>query len=69
VGDVNHGRGDINRHYRAAYGLHRLALHAHALAFDHPVSGARVEVTAPMPDDLGLPLDRLGLPRVPPDGC
>jgi len=63
VGDVNYGSGEINRHYRAAYDLHRLALHAHALAFDHPVSGARVAVAAPMPDDLGLALDRLGLPR------
>jgi tRNA pseudouridine65 synthase len=63
VGDVNYGRGEINRRYRAEYGLHRLALHAHELAFDHPVTQARVAVTAPMPDDLGLPLERLALPR------
>jgi tRNA pseudouridine65 synthase len=63
VGDVNYGRGDINRHYRARYDLHRLALHAHALAFDHPISGARIAITAPMPDDMGLALERLGLPR------
>ena len=67
MGDVNYGSGEINRHYRAAYDLHRLALHAHAVAFDHPVSGARVEITAPMPDDLGLALDRLALPRAPTD--
>ena len=63
VGDVNYGRGEINRRYRAEYGLHRLALHAHAIAFEHPVTRATVAVTAPMPDDLGLPLDRLALPR------
>jgi tRNA pseudouridine65 synthase len=63
VGDVNYGRGEINRRYRAEYGLHRLALHAHAMAFQHPVTGAAVAVTAPMPDDLGLPLARLALPR------
>jgi tRNA pseudouridine65 synthase len=63
VGDVNYGRGEINRRYRAEYGLHRLALHAQELAFEHPVTGARVAVTAPMPDDLGLPLERLALPR------
>jgi tRNA pseudouridine65 synthase len=63
VGDVNYGSGPINRHYRATYDLRRLALHAHAIAFDHPVSGARVAITAPMPDDLGLALERLGLPR------
>jgi tRNA pseudouridine65 synthase len=62
IGDVNYGSGEINRHYRAAYGLHRLALHAHVLGFDHPVTGARVVVRAPMPDDLALPLATLGLP-------
>ena len=63
VGDVNYGRGEINRRYRAEYGLHRLALHALDIAFAHPVTGARVAVTASMPDDLGLALERLALPR------
>ena len=63
VGDVNYGRGEINRRYRAEYGLHRLALHAHAIAFEHPVTRAPVAVTAPMPDDLAVPLERLALPR------
>jgi tRNA pseudouridine65 synthase len=65
VGDVNYGSGEINRHYRATYDLRRLALHAYAIAFDHPVSGARLAITAPMPDDMGLALERLGLPRGP----
>jgi tRNA pseudouridine65 synthase len=63
VGDVTYGDGKINRHYRATYGLFRLALHAHALAFDHPATGARIEVHAPVPDDLGPALEALGLPR------
>jgi tRNA pseudouridine65 synthase len=63
VGDVNYGRGEINRRYRAEYGLHRLALHAQEIAFEHPVTGARLAVTALMPDDMGLALERLGLPR------
>jgi tRNA pseudouridine65 synthase len=67
VGDVNYGSGEINRHYRAAHDLRRLALHAHAIAFDHPVSGTRVAITAPMPDDLGRALERLALPRRPED--
>lgn len=62
VGDVNYGSGEVNRHYRAVYNLHRLALHAHHLAFDHPVTGARIVVRAPMGDDLALPLAALGLP-------
>jgi tRNA pseudouridine65 synthase len=63
VGDVNYGSGEINRHYRAQYGLHRLALHAHGLAFWHPVSGTRIVISAPMPNDLSDVLDALGLPR------
>jgi tRNA pseudouridine65 synthase len=61
VGDVKHGSGAINRHYRAEYGLHRLALHAHRLAFRHPVTRAPVDLTAPVPDDLAAPLAKLGL--------
>jgi tRNA pseudouridine65 synthase len=70
VGDVSHGSGPINRHYRATYNLHRLALHASLLAFEHPVTGARIEVIAPIPDDLGDVLTVLGLPRsVTPGEC
>jgi tRNA pseudouridine65 synthase len=63
IGDVNYGSGALNRHYRATYQLHRLALHAHYLAFTHPTSGERIVIRAPMPDDLGEPLTLLGLPR------
>jgi tRNA pseudouridine65 synthase len=62
IGDVNHGSGVINRHYRSTYGLHRLALHAHRLSFSHPITGSRIDVVAPMPDDLAKPLALLGLP-------
>jgi tRNA pseudouridine65 synthase len=61
IGDVNYGSGTINRHYRATYDLHRLALHASFVAFDHPEMGHRVEVRAPVPDDLLVPLRRLRL--------
>jgi tRNA pseudouridine65 synthase len=63
VGDVNYGSGELNRRYRSVYDLRRLALHAEAIAFDHPITQERVAVSAPMPDDLGLALERLGLPR------
>lgn len=62
VGDVTYGSGVINRHYRARYDLHRLALHASRLAFDHPVTGARIVVDAPLPEDLSAAFARLGLP-------
>lgn len=37
----------------AAAAAGRQALHARRLAFDHPETGARVEVVSPMPADLG----------------
>ena len=61
MGDVNYGSGAINRHYRASYGLHRLALHAHRVTFAHPSTGERVDVVAPVPADLADPLAALGL--------
>jgi tRNA pseudouridine65 synthase len=64
VGDVTYGNGAINRHYRATYDLHRLALHASVLAFPHPTTGERPEIVAPMPYDRGVALERLGLPRM-----
>ena len=60
IGDVNYGKGDLNRHFRAQYQLHRLALHACTLSFLHPATGAAVRVVAPMPDDLKMPLVALG---------
>jgi tRNA pseudouridine65 synthase len=64
VGDVTYGNGAINRHYRATYDLHRLALHASEIAFPHPATGERIHVRAPIPADLALALDRLELPRM-----
>lgn len=61
VGDVNYGSGQINRHYRATYGLTRLALHAESIAFAHPVTAERVSVTASLPDNLAAPFAALGL--------
>ncbi len=61
IGDVNYGKGDLNRHYRAAYALHRLALHACTVAFEHPLSGERLRVQAPLTQDLATALVALGL--------
>ncbi len=35
-----------------ALGLTRQALHARRLAFDHPVTGQRIDITEPLPPDL-----------------
>jgi 23S rRNA pseudouridine1911/1915/1917 synthase len=45
VGDPEYGRA-------RKYGLCRQFLHAERLAFDHPESGASVELRAPLPEDL-----------------
>jgi 23S rRNA pseudouridine1911/1915/1917 synthase len=39
------------------YGLQRQFLHAEHLAFDHPVTGAPVDVRSPLPDDLVAALE------------
>ncbi|MEP7335881.1 MAG: RluA family pseudouridine synthase [Actinomycetota bacterium] len=39
-------------------GLERQFLHAARLAFDHPITGERVEVTSPLPRDLAAALER-----------
>ncbi|WP_370324470.1 RluA family pseudouridine synthase [Euzebya sp.] len=39
-------------------GLGRQALHARRLAFDHPVTGERIDLTEPLPPDLEAARDR-----------
>jgi tRNA pseudouridine65 synthase len=52
IGDVNYGKGEHNRLFRAEHGLHRLALHAHRLTFPHPDDGRAITVDAPLAEDL-----------------
>lgn len=60
IGDVRYGKGDHNRLFRREFGLHRLALHAASLGFDHPVTGERLTIEAPLPTDLLEPLTAMG---------
>ncbi len=60
IGDTAYGDGRENRRLRSEFGLLRLALHAASIRFAHPHTGERVEVFAPPPDDLRVPLERLG---------
>jgi len=50
---VGHELKDIIRQFP------RQALHAHKLAFTHPISDKQIQVTAPLPDDLCHLLDDL----------
>ncbi|HLV20731.1 MAG TPA: pseudouridine synthase [Polyangiaceae bacterium] len=61
IGDVRYGKGEHNRRFRSEYGLERLALHAYGLSFEHPTSGAEVEVKVPLSGSLKRCLERIGL--------
>ena len=50
--------GDPQYGTRGLYGLERQFLHATRLAFDHPVTGAPVDVVSPLPQDLAAALER-----------
>jgi 23S rRNA pseudouridine1911/1915/1917 synthase len=54
VGDPTYGTGNVIRGSQ----LHRQFLHASQLQFVHPVSGVRIELNAPLPEDLQAVLDR-----------
>ncbi|MDP9120657.1 MAG: pseudouridine synthase, partial [Acidobacteriota bacterium] len=62
IGDVRYGKGEHNRLFRSRFGLHRLALHALELAFEHPVERVPLRLVAPLPEDLAGPLRAMGLP-------
>jgi 23S rRNA pseudouridine1911/1915/1917 synthase len=50
--------GDPQYGTRDRYGLERQFLHATRLAFTHPVTGADVDVSSPLPADLATALAR-----------
>lgn len=50
--------GDPEYGALGALGLERQFLHAARLAFDHPLSGERIEVRSELPADLALALER-----------
>jgi 23S rRNA pseudouridine1911/1915/1917 synthase len=49
--------GDVTYGGARRYGLERQFLHAHRLAFDHPLSGERLSFTSELPADLAAALD------------
>jgi 23S rRNA pseudouridine1911/1915/1917 synthase len=56
VGDARYGGGGQDAR---ALGLARLFLHSWRIAFDHPVTGRRIELEEPLPEDLTEALRRL----------
>lgn len=51
VGDERYGQDDINNHFKNK-GYKRMFLHAQILRFNHPVTGAAMVITAPLPASL-----------------
>jgi tRNA pseudouridine65 synthase len=60
IGDSNYGRTELNRDFRAGYGLGRLALHAGRATVTLPGKGERVVVFSPLPEDLAEPFQKMG---------
>ncbi|MDD5273687.1 MAG: 23S rRNA pseudouridine(955/2504/2580) synthase RluC [Methylovulum sp.] len=51
VGDERYGQDDVNKAFRSR-GYKRMFLHATTLQFQHPVSGAALTFSAPLPQQL-----------------
>jgi 23S rRNA pseudouridine955/2504/2580 synthase len=58
AGDDKYGDFELNRRLMKQ-GLKRMFLHAAKLVFDHPISGERMTIEAPLPADLAVFLETL----------
>lgn len=61
LGDANYGDNKFNRGVRERHGLARLGLHCWKVQLAHPVTGARLELVADLPEDLTAPMRSMGL--------
>ncbi len=62
LGDDRYGHAPTNRFFEEKNALDRTFLHCVRLEFDHPASGQRMIVEAPMPGDLRAVLERTSGP-------
>jgi len=62
IGDDRYGHPQTNRFFEEKNGLDRTFLHCVRLELDHPDTGARLIIEAPLPGDLRAVLDRTGGP-------
>lgn len=60
IGDAKHGRGRYNRYFRENLNSRRLLLAATEITFDHPVSGERLNIRAPVDPNMLELMERLG---------
>lgn len=59
VGDEKYGQDEVRERF-VKMGFKRMFLHAHRLDFLHPLSGERLRLEAPLPQECQRLLDRLG---------
>ena len=59
VGDTKYGDFTANKVFARAHGFARMFLHARELAFDHPASGERITLAAPLPADCATLVQHL----------
>ncbi|HET9555179.1 MAG TPA: RluA family pseudouridine synthase [Anaeromyxobacteraceae bacterium] len=67
AGDTRYGDFNFNRLARARWGLRRMFLHAWKLTLPHPVTGAKLALEAPLPEELLEVLKALNI--APPPGA
>lgn len=60
IGDATYGKGRHNRFFAEHFGCHRMLLACTMLAFDHPVSGRRLEIKTPVSGEFAATLAQLG---------
>ena len=60
LGDTTDGDSHQNRFFRERFSINRLMLHCQGLAFDHPITGERVQVQLTPDAEFVRVLDQLG---------
>ncbi len=63
VGDNKYGEKSYNREFKKKYGLKRQFLHCSFVELNHPISNEKLEISAPISEDLRRVLDRLEIRR------
>jgi len=61
IGDVNYGKGWLNRKFREDYDFNRLFLHCSFVSFAHPETGEAVHVESGLSTELDTLLESLSL--------
>jgi len=60
IGDTRYGEGRHNRMFRNEFDCHRLLLAAVELSLNHPATGERLTVRAPLAADFAAVVERMG---------